>query len=162
VRQKLIFAGRFAGFVLLFYLIVALNPVNDHVIVPFSAQIARIAAAMLRIFEGDVATNGTTIVSGRFSMDVENGCNAVETMILFAAAVLAFPASVRDRLVGLAIGLPSIQAINISRLLSLFLLGVHRPDWFSVWHIAIWQTVIILIGVALFVIWSSRIARHRR
>ena len=162
MRQKLIFAARFAGLVLLFYVIVAINPVNDHVIVPFSAQIARIAAAMLRVVEGDVATNGTTIVSRRFSMDVQNGCNAVETMILFAAAVLAFPASIRDRIIGLAIGLPSIQAINIVRLFSLFLLGVHRPEWFSVSHIAIWQTVMILIGVTMFVIWSSRIARHHR
>jgi len=162
VRQKLIFAARFAGLLLLFYVIIAVNPVNDRVIVPFTAEIARISAAMLRIFVRDVATAGTTIVSRRFSMDVENGCNAVETMILFAAAVLAFPASVRDRLVGLAIGLPAIQALNIVRLFSLFLLGVHRPDWFSVSHIAIWQTVIILIGVAMFVIWSSRVARHRR
>jgi len=40
----------------------------------------------------------------------------------------------------------------------LFWLGATRPAWFNLFHIAIWQSVIILIGVAMFAIWTSRVA----
>jgi exosortase H (IPTLxxWG-CTERM-specific) len=162
VRERLIFAARFGVLLLLFYVIVALNPVNDHVIVPFTAVVTRISAALLRLTGSDVTAAGTRMLSKRFSMDVENGCNAVETMMLFAAAVLAFNAPIRDRLLGIALGLPAIQLINLVRLISLYLLGVHRPDWFTVWHVGVWQSLIILSGVGMFMIWSSRVARHRR
>ena len=162
MRKKLIFAGRFAVLLLLFYVIVALNPVNDHVIVPFTVQVTKISVALLRIFGVDVTAAGTRMVSSAFSMDVQNGCNAVETMILFAAAVLAFEAPLRDRLLAIALGLPLIQLINLIRLMTLFLVGVHRSEWFTFSHVGVWQSLIILSGVGMFVIWSSRIARQRQ
>jgi len=159
-RGKLIFATKFVVFLALLYGLVALYPVNDRVIVPFTAAITRAAASIVRIFDRDVIATGTTIGSNRFAMDVKNGCNAVETMILFLAAVLAFPASARLRLIAILIGLPAIQLANLVRLTSLFWVGSTRPDWFNLFHVAVWQSVIILIGVAMFAIWSSRIARQ--
>lgn len=160
VRGKISFAAKFVVFLVLFYGLVAFYPVNDRVIVPFTAAITRAAASIARGFDRDVTATGTTIASGRFAMDVKNGCNAVETMILFIAAILAFPAPARLRLVALLIGLPAIQLANLVRLTSLFWLGTTRPEWFNIFHVAIWQSVIILIGVAMFAIWSSRVARQ--
>lgn len=157
-RRRLVFAGRFLGLLLLLYVVVAVNPVNDHVVVPFTAFVTRVSGVAVRLFDAEVRVSGTTMASPRFAIDVRNGCNAVEAMILFTAAVLAFPAPVRWRLAGLAIGLPVLQLVNVLRLTSLFWLGAWRPDLFNVVHIALWQSVIILIGVAMFVFWSSRSA----
>jgi exosortase/archaeosortase family protein len=82
-------------------------------------------------------------------------------MILFMAAVLAFPSTSQLRLMGLAAGLPAIQLINLVRLVSLYWSGIHRPQWFTFLHIVVWQTAVILVGVAIFIIWSSRVARDR-
>src|SRR5215213_3493094 len=127
MRKKLVFGARFLAILLALYAIVALNQVNDSVVVPFTAAVTRVAAVSLRLADRNVHSAGTVITSERFAIDVKNGCNAVEVMILFAAAVLAFPAPVRFRLAGLAVGLPLIQLLNVIRLTSLFWFGSRHP-----------------------------------
>ena len=164
-RRKLLFGAKFLVLLAIFYVVIAIHPVNDHVVVPFTAALTRISAALLRVLDRDIIASGTTIASKAFAMDVKNGCNAVEAMMLFAAAVLSFPAAVRLKAVGLLAGLAVIQLVNLIRLTSLFWLGARHPSWFNVFHIAVWQTIIILVGVAMFALWSSRSAaapaRHR-
>src|SRR5688500_6192904 len=125
-RRRAVFATRFVVVLLVLYVIVALNQVNDHIIVPFTEMITAAVGAVLSAGMQPIDVNGTILSSRSFTIDVRNGCNAVETMMLFAAALLAFPASPRRRLVGLAIGLPLIQLLNVIRLASLFWLGVYH------------------------------------
>jgi exosortase H (IPTLxxWG-CTERM-specific) len=158
LRPRFVFAAKFLGALVILYVVVTLGPVNDAVIVPFTAAIAKIAVAAVHVVDGNVHAIGTAMASERFTMDVRNGCNAVETMMLFAAAVLAFPASGRWRAIGVAIGLPLIQAANIVRLATLYWIGSRRPAWFEVFHIGVWQTIIILFGVGIFAVWSARSA----
>ncbi len=157
-RHRALFAAKFLGCLVILYAVIALGAVNDYVVVPFTAAVARVAVTALHIVDRNVHAVGTTMASQQFAMDVRNGCNAIETMILFAAAVVAFPASARSRLIGLAIGLPVIQLANIVRLATLYWVGSRHPNWFEVFHIGVWQTLIILVGVATFAIWSSRSA----
>ena len=49
------------------------------------------------------------IASPRFSVNIENGCNGLETALLLAAAVLAFPASWVERAAGFVAGFAVIQ-----------------------------------------------------
>jgi len=155
-RRSLGFLGRFAGLLVVLYAAVASHPVNDAVIVPFTAGIARTAAIVLNVLGEDVSVVGTEIRSPRFAVNIENGCNGVETALLFGSAVLAFPASWRRRLAGLALGFASIQAINLVRVVSLFWIGTHRPALFSASHTVLWQSAVVLCGVLLFLLWASR------
>ena len=157
-KNKLKFATKFLAFLAIFYTIIIIPSVNDHLVVPFTAFLTRLSSALLRGGGADVHAIGTTMASTRFAIDVRNGCNAIETMMLFGAAVLAFPASARSRMIAIATGLPIIQFVNVIRLTSLFWIGSRRPEWFETFHVAIWQIVIILIGVAMFAIWSARSA----
>ena len=92
--------------------------------------------------------------SSAFAVDVKNGCNGVEAMLILVAAVLAFPAGWKARLAGVAAGTLVIQALNLVRVVSLFWLGTHRRDVFDLFHAAVWQTVLILVAVGLFVLWT--------
>lgn len=160
MRARLAFAGRFLAFLTVFYAVVAFNPINDGAVVPFTGAVTRVAAQVVRLFDRDVQAVGTTMASSRFVIDVKNGCNAVEVMIFFTAAVLAFPAPMRVRIAGLAAGLPLIQLLNLVRLASLFWIGTRHPSLFNLFHVALWQTVMILIGVTMFVVWSSSASRQ--
>jgi len=40
---------------------------------------------------------------------------------------------------------------------SLFWLGAHHRAVFDLFHTAVWQTVLILAAVGLFVLWTRRI-----
>ena len=87
---------------------------------------------------------------------MKNGCNGVEAMLILVAAVLAFPAGGRARAAGVAAGVIVLQAANLVRVVSLFWLGVHHREVFETFHTAVWQTALILVAVAVFILWSRR------
>jgi exosortase H (IPTLxxWG-CTERM-specific) len=151
------FLIRFAVFLAGFYALVAIQPVNDAVVVPFTAFLVRVSAWILRAIGEQVLTQGTVIRSSLFAVDVKNGCNGIEAALLLLAAMLAFPAPPRARATGIAAGLLAIQGVNLVRIVSLFWLGAHRRDVFDLFHAAIWQTLLILLAVGIFLAWGKRL-----
>jgi exosortase H (IPTLxxWG-CTERM-specific) len=143
------------------FTLLSVNAVNDRVVEPFTAGVARVSGFCLKLIDSTVEMQGTVIRNPRFAVNIKNGCNGVETMIIFLAAVLAFPASWAARLAGLAIGILAIQLVNLLRVVALFLTGVHFPDFFDSSHTVVWQTVVILFGVVLWVFWANRFALPR-
>ena len=155
-RRSVGFLVRFVVLLVVFYLIVASRPVNDGVIVPFTAGIASVSGWLLNVLGEKAEVVGTEIRSSSFGVNIENGCNGVETALLFGAAVLAFPASWARRLLGLVVGFLAIQVLNLFRVITLFWIGLHRPALFNSSHTVIWQSVVVLFGVLLFLLWASR------
>ena len=140
-----------AGFTL-----ISVHWVNDHVIEPFTGGIARASGATLNLLGQHVAMQGTVIRSSRFAVNIRNGCNGVEAMLIFVAAVLAFPSSWRSRLVGLVLGIAAIQVVNLVRVIALYLTGVYFPKLFDASHTVVWQSIVILFGVLLWILWANR------
>jgi exosortase H (IPTLxxWG-CTERM-specific) len=138
------------------FALISLNWVNDRVIEPFTAQVARASGVGLNLLGQHVALQGTIIQSHRFAVNIRNGCNGVEAMLIFLAAVLAFPASWRSRLAGLGLGIVAIQLVNLVRVIVLFLTGVYFPKIFDASHTVIWQSIVILFGVLLWILWANR------
>jgi exosortase H (IPTLxxWG-CTERM-specific) len=144
------------------FTLISVNWVNDHAIEPFTAGVARASGAVLDLLGQNVRMNGTIVRNARFAVNIRNGCNGVETMLIFLAAVLAYPAPWKSRLTGLALGFVAIQAINLIRVVALFLTGVYFPKLFDTSHTVIWQTIVILFGVLLWIFWANRFAAPRR
>ena len=130
-RRSLGFLLRFVALLVVFYFIVASRPVNDAVIVPFTAGIASVSGRLLNALGEKAEVSGTEIRSSSFGVNIENGCNGVETGLLFGSAVLAFPARWSRRLIGLLLGFLAIQVLNLFRVITLFWIGLHRPALFS-------------------------------
>ena len=160
-RGQVMFLAKFFGVLVALYLLVAWNPVNDHVIVPITAGIARTAGWLLRTMGQDVAVTGTTITSSRFGVNINNGCNGIEAIILLVAAMGAFPASLRARLLGLLLTAAGVQLLNQVRIISLYLIGAYRPSLFATFHTAIWQVVVVLAAIMMFLLWSARVTPDR-
>ena len=158
LKPRIVFVAKFVAGLVVLYAVVAFNPVNDRVIVPFTEVVARSSALVLRSVESGVGTAGTVMRSPRFALDVQNGCNGVEAAILLAAAIFAFPATLRSRLIGLAIASVAIELLNLVRLSSLFWLGEHHRRIFDFFHVAVWQSLIILAAISIFVLWSWKFA----
>ncbi len=153
------FLVRFSLSLLVLYLLVAIRPSNDHLVVPFTKGIVAVSAKILQLLGEPALPEGTTLRSASFGVDVKDGCNGLEAAIILAAALVAFPATTRQRAVGLAAGFLGIQLLNLVRVVSLYWLGAHRPAVFELFHAAIWQTALILVAVGFFVLWSRRVAR---
>ncbi len=157
-RQEIVFLTVFVVILGVGFTLLSLNSINDHVIEPFTAGVARVSGVALNLIGQDIEMQGTVIRNPRFGVNIENGCNGVETMIIFLAAVLAFPASWKSRAVGLALGLVAIQFVNLVRVVALFLTGAYFPKFFDSSHTVVWQTIVILFGVFLWIFWANRFA----
>ncbi len=153
-------AGRFVvryvaaltvGFVLL-----ALKPVNDHLVNPYTTFVAHEARVVLNLFGEGAVVRDQVLSSPRFSVVIFNGCNGLEAMLIFLCGVWAFPASWKSRMVGTVVGVVAIQVINIVRVVSLFYVGVYRPTWFSTAHVFVWQSIIIVLAVVFWLVWARR------
>lgn len=160
-RPQVVFLLKFFVVLIAAYLFIAWNPVNDRVIVPFTAMIAKASGAVLHAIGQDVVTTGTTIRGARFGVNVNNGCNGVEAMLILLASIVAFPASMKARAAGLALGALVVQLLNAVRIVSLYLLGVYQPRLFELFHTAVWQIIIILSAIVFFLFWSARVAPNR-
>lgn len=152
------FLARFAVALGAFYLLVAIRPVNDGAVVPFTALLVRLSTALLVVLGEKAVALGTVIQSPAFAVDVKNGCNGLEAALLLVAAMLAFPSSPMRRVAGIATGLAVIQGVNLVRIVSLFWLGAHHRAAFELFHAAVWQTALILLAVGIFLVWSRRAA----
>ncbi|HUO85083.1 MAG TPA: exosortase H [Thermoanaerobaculia bacterium] len=144
------------------FALIAFNPVNDHVIVPFTGWITRVSGAILNLLGQEVTITGTVIASSQFGVDIKNGCNGVEAMLLVLAAIFAFPATWISRVVGILAGAIAVQLLNFIRIVSLYLLGRYYPEIFQLFHTGVWQILIILAGVGIFLLWSFKFAQPRR
>ena len=140
------------------FTVIALDPVNDAMVVPYTAFIARISGAVLRLFGEHATVDSCVVSSPRFAVTIYNGCNGLITSLIFVSGVLAFPARWSAKAVGVVGGLAAIQLINLVRILSLFYIGIYFPAFFNQSHIFVWQSVVILAGVALWVMWAHRFA----
>ena len=138
------------------FALISLNWVNDHAIEPFTAVVARASGAGLNLLGQRVTLEGTIIKGSRFAVNIRNGCNGVEAMLIYLAAVIAFPASWRARLSGLGLGIVAIQLVNLVRVIALYLTGVYFPKIFDASHTVIWQSIVILFGVLLWIFWANR------
>ena len=140
------------------FTLISLNWVNDHVIEPFTGLIAEASGVALKILGQDIRMRDTMILSDRFSVNIKNGCNGVEAMLIFFSAVLAFPSSWKSRMQGLALGLVAIQIVNLIRVVALYLTGAYMPKLFDASHTVVWQSVVIGFGVLLWIFWANRYA----
>jgi exosortase H (IPTLxxWG-CTERM-specific) len=156
-RREITFLALFVVLLGGTFTLISVNWVNDHAIEPFTGGIARLSGAVLNLLGQHVALRGTVIQGPHFAVNIRNGCNGVEAMLIFVSAVLAFPASWRSRFAGLTLGILAIQAVNLVRVVSLYLTGAYLPRFFDASHTVIWQSVVILCGVLLWVFWANRL-----
>ncbi|MCB1716639.1 MAG: exosortase H [Candidatus Competibacteraceae bacterium] len=138
-----------------------MDPVQIWVIQPITAGIAHVSASLLQLFDSTVHAQGI-LISNRETgqaVSIQPGCNGVEAMICLTAAVMATPATWRQRLFGLGIGYLAIQALNILRVISLFYLLQWNQVWFEWAHLYLWQALIILDGLIVYLLWLRTLNR---
>ena len=157
MRNSLHFSIKFGIAALVQFLLLLAPPVRPY-INGFSAQLATVSAAVIHAFGGTCIQHGDilTTADNSFAMQILDGCNGVNVVILLWAAIVAFPASWRWRLIGLGAGLAAIQILNLGRLISLFYLGQYNRPLFDFAHLYLWETLIIIDAMVVFVIWNKR------
>lgn len=118
---------------------------------------ARLAGGVLQLFDSTVTVIGDRI-DGRFALQIVRNCDAIEINILFASAVLAFPASLVRRGKVLLKGVALLVAANVSRICCLYYIGVYFPSWFGTAHEEVLPLLLVMLTALLFLAAAHRLA----
>jgi exosortase H (IPTLxxWG-CTERM-specific) len=148
----------FAVLLIAFYAAITIDAVDRRVVLPFTAALARVSGAALNLIGERVLVTGTVIAGTRFAVDIRGGCNGLEAVVFVCAAMLAFHAPLRKRILGALAAAVILEALNVIRIDSLYLLGVYHRNVFDMFHLAVWQTLMFGAAVFLFLIWTSIVA----
>jgi len=138
-----------------------LHPVRAALIDPWTGAVAAMGVWLVSAFDAGVLASGSVIrsLSTGFAIEIQAGCNGVEACITLVAAMLAFPATWRHRLVGILLGFVAVQALNLVRVVSLFYLGQWDMKAFEFAHLYLWQALILLDALVVFLLWARLAAR---
>ncbi|MDX1604877.1 MAG: exosortase H [Candidatus Competibacterales bacterium] len=145
----------FMGILVLLFAVELTHPVQAGFVQPFTGLIAKVSAGLVQAFDSTAAAEGIVLrnVETGAAVAIQPGCNGVEAMIVLTAAILAFPAPWLHKLVGLLVGFLAIQALNLVRIISLFYLLQWNQTWFEWAHLYLWQALIILDAMIVFILW---------
>ena len=145
----------FLALLLLLFAAELTAPMQRLAVIPWTGALARLSAALITLFDPDVAALGKTLQStaNGFAVSIEAGCNGIEAAIILIAAMLAFPARWKYRVVGILAGLATVQALNVLRVISLFYLGQWNTTAFQWAHLYLWQALIMLDVLFVWLVW---------
>lgn len=132
-----------------------LQPAEKYVILPFTSFIADVSAWLVKAFDPDVIASGNTLrdAATGFGVRIERGCNGLEAVIILFAAIFAFPAPFKHKIIGFVAGFFAIQLLNLVRIISLFYMGQWNLTAFEWFHLYLWQALIILDALIVWLIW---------
>lgn len=117
---------------------------------------AYIAAAALGMLGVPAIQDGAVINAGGFLAIVAAPCTGIEVLLVFGAAVLVSPVPLKSRAWALLLGIPALCALNLFRVTSLMLVGIGYPEHFDTAHLAVWQTVMAVVALAIWFFWLKR------
>ena len=106
------FLGLYLCFVALFVGLFQLETVQGTILTPLNQGIARWSSVLLNLLGEQTRGVAGVLSSSKISLLISTGCNGVETFVLLGSAVLAFPATLRAKGVGVALVLAVIFALN--------------------------------------------------
>lgn len=96
-----------------------------------------------------------TILShpGGFAVEVYFRCTGFLPVVCLTAAICASPGRGLRKLAGIALGVPLLLALNLLRIVHVFLVGVSRPDLFGLVHGVVWEAAIAAAVIGIWWTW---------
>jgi len=147
------FLGKFLFLIVILHAI-RYTPFYLDVIQPALASAnGYISHLVLNLMGYETVSIGTSVHSEAFSMNIVHGCDATEAVMIFISIVLAFPVGIYKRLIGALSGTIFLLLVNLIRVISLFLIGVHYIEWFEFAHIEAWQFIFIMLALVTCAFW---------
>ena len=139
-----------------------LSPVQQAVIQPFTVLLANVSTAVIVPFDNTVIAQGRILrdATTGFAVSIEAGCNGVEATIVLVAGIVAFPASLRHKMIAILVGFLFVQALNIVRIISLFYLGQWNYTVFEWFHLYLWPVLIMLDVLVVFAIYLQWLGKQ--
>lgn len=127
----------------------------------YTGTVVWLSTHLIELIGINVSSSGAFLHLNSAIMEVKFGCNGLEAILLYCAAVLAFPASWKDRILGIIIGSTLLQVFNLIRITILAWVLEYQRDIFDVMHEYITQSIMIVIAFVIFLIYLQYIQNEK-
>ena len=140
-RSAVAFVLRVLVWIVALFGLLRLPWVQSHLLIPFAG----------------LQQNLGCLITGasKSAVTVDLSCTGSDAMALCLGTVLAFPVPWRRRLIGGAVGLALVTAVNTARIGSLSLVAADNGNLFRFLHIYLWPTALIVVAAGYVFLWMS-------
>ncbi len=143
-----------------FYAITLSSWVDRHLLFPVLGWSAEASSALLNLVGQNTTCSGVVIKGSDFSVAVRRGCDPIDPIVLFGAAILAYPAALGRKAAGFLIGAATIFGLNLVRIATLYWTGRAKSDLFESLHKEWWPAFFILLSLALWLVWLQWVRKQ--
>jgi archaeosortase B (VPXXXP-CTERM-specific) len=112
------------------------------------------------LFTDSISLDGKLVIFGGFAVQIIEECTGLYEVLIFVAAVLAFPTTLVKKAIGIGLGTPILYAINVLRIGFLMGVGRYYPDSFDFMHLYFWQATLILMITSVWLLWIFKVVRY--
>lgn len=154
-REGVAFCLRFALYTVASFLL--LYALHEPFVVPFTRLIAWLVHTILQTLGAQSWVSGAAVGIPGFAVEIKNNCNAIYEIGLYGAAIVAYPATLRQRTLGLLIGGSLLYLVNLIRVLTLIALGRYWPEGFQFAHLYLWQALFLALVAVCWIGWTTRL-----
>jgi exosortase H (IPTLxxWG-CTERM-specific) len=125
--------------------------------------IAASVGLVLRVIPGETIVRGSLVRFHEFAVRIVPECSGAEAMAIFCAAVIAFPATIKQKVQAIVVGIPTLYVVNVLRLACLAAIGAFtkNKEVFQFAHVYVWQTIFIVFVVILWLIWIEKVVKRQ-
>lgn len=129
---------------------------HNSILDPFLNLNARLATEIWNLFGNSAEAEGAFATSAEFRFEVTAECTSIVPTGILIAAVLAWPSTRKEKMIGGLAGTAALFVINQIRILTLFYVGTAFPRFLDAAHYFIWQGLIVLIALGLWLFWAEK------
>lgn len=91
---------------------------------------------------------------GKAHLVIAPTCSGSGFISLLGAAIIVFSTSIKNKLMGLFIGIILVGLFNMGRIIGLYLTMAYQPDWFLWVHEYFTPTLMIMLLCVFFAVWA--------
>jgi archaeosortase B (VPXXXP-CTERM-specific) len=126
------------------------------------AATADVTGFFLKLTGLAVRVSGRVVSLPNFSVEVVGECTGLYEMLIFLAAMTAYPSTWKKKLLGAVLGIPFLYLVNIVRMIFITVVGNWSPQTFDFLHLYFWQVAMILIIVSTWILWIEYVVYYER
>lgn len=115
--------------------------------------------AAFSLFTDQIKLHKKMVTYGGFTVTIVDECTGLYEMLIYSAAVMAFPTTGRNKVLGLLLGNPLIYLFNVLRIGMLIAIGHFERDWFDFMHVYFMQATMIVMITGVWLLWITRVVR---
>lgn len=146
---------RFWGLAAIFYWIDNATWFKAAIVAPY-AELSTLATAKILFLLGlECQVSGSALTFLGRTFVIADSCTGSFVFLLLAAVIISFPASLKEKLIGLLAGFTTIISLNLLRTLMIIILAAKFSGSFWSLHIIVGQALMIAGTLGVFIWWAK-------